>query len=42
MSEADPKNGLEPQTPPIHVKAGPQRISAAFMPAASTARSTTC
>ncbi|MFA5908015.1 MAG: DUF1592 domain-containing protein [Vicinamibacterales bacterium] len=31
MSETDPKNGLELQTPPVHVKAGPQRITAAFI-----------
>ncbi len=31
MSETDPKNGLELVTPPIHVQAGPQRISAAFI-----------
>jgi hypothetical protein len=31
MSETDPKNDLELETPPIHVKAGPQRISAAFI-----------
>ena len=31
MSETDPKNSLELATPPIHVKAGPQRISAAFV-----------
>jgi hypothetical protein len=31
MSETDPKNNLEPQTPPIHVAAGPQRVSAAFI-----------
>jgi mono/diheme cytochrome c family protein len=31
MSETDPKNGLELVTPPIHVKAGPQRIAAAFI-----------
>jgi cytochrome c551/c552 len=30
MSEAD-KNGLTLETPPIHVNAGPQRISAAFV-----------
>ena len=30
MSEAD-KNGLTLETPPIHVNAGPQRISAAFL-----------
>ncbi|MCA1585741.1 MAG: DUF1592 domain-containing protein [Acidobacteria bacterium] len=30
MSEADP-NGMNLQTPPIFVKAGPQRISAAFL-----------
>ena len=31
MSESDPKNNLEPQTPPIQVKAGPHRVSAAFV-----------
>jgi Protein of unknown function (DUF1592)/Protein of unknown function (DUF1588)/Protein of unknown function (DUF1587)/Protein of unknown function (DUF1585)/Protein of unknown function (DUF1595) len=31
MSETDPKNGLEIKTPPIHIAAGPQRISAAFI-----------
>ena len=31
MSETDPKNSLELKTPPIHIKAGPQRISAAFI-----------
>ncbi len=31
MSESDPKNNLEPQTPPIHVTAGPHRVSAAFI-----------
>jgi hypothetical protein len=31
MSETDPKNSLEIVTPPINVKAGPQRISAAFI-----------
>ena len=31
MSETDPKNGLEIKTPPIHIDAGPQRISAAFI-----------
>jgi len=31
MSETDPNNGLVLKTPPIHVKAGPQRISAAFI-----------
>jgi hypothetical protein len=31
MSETDPKNGLELVTPPIHVKAGPQKIAAAFI-----------
>lgn len=30
MSEADP-NGMNLQTPRIHVKAGPQRVSAAFL-----------
>jgi hypothetical protein len=30
MSEAD-KNGLTLETPPIHIQAGPQRISAAFV-----------
>jgi hypothetical protein len=32
MSETDPKNSLEIKTPPIHIAAGPQRISAAFIP----------
>ena len=41
MSETDPKNGLELQTPPVHVKAGPQRVTAAFV-SAWMARSTTC
>src|SRR3954468_5243089 len=31
MSETDPKNSLELKTPPIHIAAGPQRISAAFI-----------
>ena len=31
MSETDPKNGLELVTPPVHIKAGPQRITAAFV-----------
>jgi Protein of unknown function (DUF1592)/Protein of unknown function (DUF1588)/Protein of unknown function (DUF1587)/Protein of unknown function (DUF1585)/Protein of unknown function (DUF1595) len=31
MSETDPKNSLEIKTPPIHITAGPQRISAAFI-----------
>jgi hypothetical protein len=31
MSETDPKNSLKLVTPAIHVKAGPQRISAAFI-----------
>src|SRR5882672_3885518 len=31
MSEADPKNSLDVKTPPIHIAAGPQRISAAFI-----------
>ena len=31
MSETDPKNSLELETPPIHIKAGPQRVSAAFI-----------
>ena len=31
MSETDPKNSLEIKTPPIHISAGPQRISAAFI-----------
>ena len=31
MSETDPKNSLDIQTPPIHIGAGPQRISAAFI-----------
>ncbi len=31
MSETDPKNSLDVQTPPIHIGAGPQRISAAFI-----------
>ena len=31
MSESDANNNLEPQTPPIHVKAGPHRVSAAFI-----------
>ncbi|MDP2052572.1 MAG: DUF1592 domain-containing protein [Acidobacteriota bacterium] len=31
MSETDPKNSLELQTPPVHIKAGPQRVTAAFV-----------
>src|SRR4051812_7034681 len=31
MSETDPKNSLEQKTPAIHIAAGPQRISAAFI-----------
>ena len=31
MSETDPKNGLELVTPPVYIKAGPQRITAAFV-----------
>ena len=31
MSETDPKNSLEIRTPPMHIAAGPQRISAAFI-----------
>ncbi len=31
MSETDPKNSLELTTPPVHVKAGPQRVTAAFI-----------
>jgi hypothetical protein len=31
MSESDPRNNLEPQTEPIHVTAGPHRVSAAFI-----------
>jgi len=31
MSETDPKNSLELTTPPVHVKAGPQRVTAAFV-----------
>src|SRR5438067_3874489 len=31
MSETDPKNSLDSKTPPIHISAGPQRISAAFI-----------
>ena len=31
MSETDPKNLLEVETPPIRIAAGPQRISAAFI-----------
>jgi mono/diheme cytochrome c family protein len=31
MSESDPSNSLEVVTPKIHVKAGPQRVSAAFI-----------
>ncbi len=30
MSESDP-NGMNTQTPPIHLRAGPQRVSAAFV-----------
>ena len=41
MSETDPKNGLELETPPIHIKAGPQRVAGGVHAAASTARSTT-
>ena len=33
MSETDPNNGLELTTQPIHVKAGPQRLSAVSGPA---------
>jgi mono/diheme cytochrome c family protein len=31
MSESDPKNNLEPRTPPIHVTAGPHKVAAAFI-----------
>ena len=31
MSETDPKNSLEVKTPPIHIAAGPHRVSAAFI-----------
>jgi hypothetical protein len=31
MSETDPKNSLDLQTPPVHIKAGPQRLTAAFV-----------
>jgi mono/diheme cytochrome c family protein len=31
MSETDATNSLDISTPPIHVKAGPQRVSAAFI-----------
>ncbi len=31
MSETDPNHPLEVKTPPIHVSAGPQRVSAAFI-----------
>jgi hypothetical protein len=31
MSESDPGNDLIIETPPLHVKAGPQRVSAAFV-----------
>ena len=31
MSETDPKNGLELATPPVYIKAGPQRVTAAFV-----------
>ena len=31
MSETDPRNSLEIKTPPIHIPAGPQRVSAAFI-----------
>ncbi len=31
MSETDAKNSLDLVTPPIHVRAGPQRVSAAFI-----------
>jgi hypothetical protein len=31
MSETDPNNGLEIKTPPVHIKAGPQRVTAAFI-----------
>jgi hypothetical protein len=31
MSETDQQNGLELKTPPIYIKAGPQRVTAAFV-----------
>ncbi len=31
MSETDPKNNLELVSPPVHIKAGPQRVTAAFV-----------
>ncbi|MDO8677976.1 MAG: DUF1592 domain-containing protein [Acidobacteriota bacterium] len=31
MSETDPKNSLDLKTPPVHIKAGPQRVTAAFV-----------
>jgi hypothetical protein len=31
MSETDPKNSLELVTPPVHIMAGPQRVTAAFV-----------
>jgi len=31
MSETDPKNSLEIKTPPIHIAAGAQRVTAAFI-----------
>jgi mono/diheme cytochrome c family protein len=31
MSESDPKNNLEPRTPPVHVSAGLHKIAAAFI-----------
>jgi hypothetical protein len=31
MTESNPKNSLDVRTPPIHIGAGPQRISAAFV-----------
>src|SRR4051794_2485336 len=31
MSETDAKNSLDIKTPPVHIPAGPQRISAAFI-----------
>jgi hypothetical protein len=31
MSESDPKNNLEPRTPPVHVSAGPHKVAAAFI-----------
>ena len=31
MSETDPKNGLQLVTLPVHIKAGPQRVTAAFV-----------